>query len=61
MILGWYAKEYDHKLGVKNIAYTQLSQEAQDQIRSMLHQRVDPQEIMRNHYLFSTWSNLSIG
>ena len=54
MILGQYAEEHDHELGVKNIAYTQLLQEAQDQIRSMLHQRVDPQEIVCNHYLFST-------
>ena len=30
MILGWYAKEHNYKLGVENIAYTQLSQEAQD-------------------------------
>ena len=61
MILGWYAEEYDYELDVENIAYTWLSWEAQDQIRSMLHWRVDPQEIMHNHYLFSTWSNLSVG
>ena len=61
MILGWYAEEHNHELGVENIAYTWLSREAQDQIRSMLHWRVDPQEIMCNHYLFSTWSNLSVG
>ena len=54
MILGQYAEEHDHELGVENIAYTQLSREAQDQIRSMLHQRVDPWEIVRNHYIFST-------
>ena len=61
MILGRYAEEHDHELGVENIAYTRLLWEAQDHIRSMLHQRVDPREIMRNHYLFSTWSNLSVG
>ena len=54
MILGQYAEEHDHELGVENIAYTRLLWEAQDQIRSMLHWRVDPWEIMRNHYLFST-------
>ena len=54
MILGQYAEEHDHKLGIENIAYTQLLWEAQDQIRSMLHWRVDPQEIVCNHYLFST-------
>ena len=54
MILGRYAEEHDHELGVENIAYTRLSQEAQDQIRSMLHWRVDPREIVHNHYLFST-------
>ena len=37
MILGQYAEEHDHELGVENIAYTWLLQEAQDQIRSMLH------------------------
>ena len=42
MILGRYAEEHDHELGVENIAYTRLSREAQDQIRSMLHWRVDP-------------------
>ena len=52
--LGQYAEEHDHELGVENIAYTWLSWEAQDQIRSMLHRRVDPWEIVCNHYLFST-------
>ena len=61
MILGQYAEEHNHKLGVENIAYTWLLREAQEQIRSMLHRRVDPWEIVRNHYLFSTWSNLSVG
>ena len=54
MILGQYAEKHDHELGVENIAYTWLLREAQDQIRSMLHWRVDPREIVCNHYLFST-------
>ena len=54
MILGRYTEEHDYELDVKNIAYTWLLREAQDQIRLMLHWRVDPWEIVQNHYLFST-------
>ena len=54
MILGRYTEEHNHDLSVENIAYTRSSHKAQDQIRLMLHRRVDPQEIVCNHYLFST-------
>ena len=52
MVLGRYAEEHDHDLGMENLAYTWLSCGAQDQIMSMLHWRVDLQEIMCIHYQF---------
>ena len=62
MILGWYAEEHNHNLGMKNITYTWLSHKAQDQIQLMLHQKVDPWEIVHIYstIYFSSWSNPSI-
>ena len=62
MILGQYAEEHDHDLGMENIAYTWLSHKDQDWIQSMLHQKVDPQEIVHIYstIYFSSWSNPSI-
>ena len=46
-ILGRYSQEHDHEIQLANVAYTRLSQAAQDQIKIMLKQRVDQKEIVR--------------
>jgi len=47
-ILGNYINTHDHEISTGNIAYTQMSGVAWEQIRSMLVQRVDHKEIVRN-------------
>ena len=44
---------HDHKIGSDNIAYTWMLGIAQEQIKSMLVQKVDHKEIVRNQSLFS--------
>jgi len=48
IILGHYTSTHDHEIGSGNIAYTRMSGVAREQIRSMLVQRVDHKEIVRN-------------
>ena len=47
-ILGHYRNTHDHEVGSANIAYTRMSGVAQEQIKSMLVQKVDHKEIVRN-------------
>jgi len=51
-ILGNYTNTHDHKIGSDNIAYMRMSGIAQKQIKSMLVQKVDHKEIIRNWNLF---------
>jgi hypothetical protein len=44
---------HDHEVGSDNIAYTRMSGVAREQIKSMLVQKVDHKEIVRNQSLFS--------
>jgi hypothetical protein len=39
---------HDHEIGSDNIAYMQMSGVAREQIKSMLVQKVDQKEIVRN-------------
>ena len=43
---------HDHKIGLDNITYMQMSGIAQEQIKLMLVQKVDHKEIVRNWNLF---------
>ena len=52
-ILGNYTNVHDHDVGSDNIAYTWMSGVAREQIKSMLVQKVDRKEIVRNQTLFS--------
>ena len=52
-ILGNYTNMHDHEVGSDNIAYTRMSGVAREQIKSMLVQKVDHKEIVRNQSLFS--------
>jgi hypothetical protein len=47
-ILGHYRNAHDHEVSSANIAYTQMSGVAREQIKSMLVQKVDHKEIVRN-------------
>ena len=47
-ILGNYTNIHDHDVGSDNIAYTRMSGVAREQIKSMLVQKVDQKEIVRN-------------
>ena len=47
-ILGNYMSTHDYEIGSGNITYMQMSGVAQKQIKSMLVQRVDHKEIVRN-------------
>lgn len=47
-ILGHYTNTHDHEIGSGNIAYTRMTGVAREQIRSMLVQKVDHKEIVRN-------------
>src|SRR6266851_5951959 len=47
-ILGNYRNAHDHEVGSDNIAYTRMSGVAREQIKSMLVQKVDHKEIVRN-------------
>jgi hypothetical protein len=51
-ILGNYTNTHDHEIGSDNIAYTRMSGVAREQIKSMLVQKVDHKEIVRNWNLF---------
>jgi hypothetical protein len=44
---------HDYEVGSDNIAYTWTSGIVQEQIKSMLVQKVDHKEIIRNQSLFS--------
>jgi hypothetical protein len=44
---------HDHKVSSDNITYTQMSGIVQEQIKSMLVQKVDHKEIVRNQCLLS--------
>ena len=46
-ILGRYASEHDHEIGLANIAYTQMSRVAQEKIKHKLALKIDPREIVR--------------
>lgn len=48
IILGNYTSTHDHEVGADNIAYTRMSGVAREHIRSMLEQKVDHKEIVRN-------------
>src|SRR6266851_5984957 len=48
IILGHYTSTHDHKIGSSNIAYMQMLGVAQEQIISMLVQKVDHKEIVCN-------------
>jgi hypothetical protein len=47
-ILGNYTNIHDHDIGSDNIAYTRMSGVVQEQIKSMLVQKVDQKEIVHN-------------
>jgi len=47
-ILGNYRNAHDHEVGLDNIAYMRMSGVAREQIKSMLVQKVDHKEIVRN-------------
>jgi hypothetical protein len=47
-ILGCYASEHDHEIGLANIAYTWMSRVAREKINYKLSQKIDPREIVRN-------------
>jgi hypothetical protein len=47
-ILGNYTDMHDHEVSSGNIAYMQMSHGAREQINSMLEQKVDCKEIVRN-------------
>jgi hypothetical protein len=47
-ILGNYTDTHDHEVGSGNIAYMRMSHGAREQINSMLEQKVDRKEIVRN-------------
>jgi len=45
-VLGCYVDKHDHEIGAANIAYTHLSSATQEQIKSMLSQKIDHCEIV---------------
>jgi hypothetical protein len=47
-ILGNYTNTHDHEIGSDNIAYMRMLGVAREQIKSMLVQKVDQKEIVRN-------------
>jgi len=47
-ILGCYASEHDHEIGLANITYTRTSRVAHEKIKFKLAQKIDPREIVRN-------------
>jgi hypothetical protein len=52
-ILGRYASEHDHEIGLANIAYTRMSWVAQEKIKYKLAQRIDPRKIVCMHANFN--------
>ena len=51
-VLGQYDADHDHDIGSDNIAYTQMSLTARDQINMMLTQQIDNKEIVCKTILF---------
>jgi hypothetical protein len=45
--------EHNHEIGLVNIAYTQMSQLAQEKIKYKLVQKIDPRKIVRTHANFN--------
>jgi hypothetical protein len=45
-ILGYYDAEHDHDIGLKNVPYTRLSNEAWERINIMLSQNIEPKYIV---------------
>ncbi|KAH9027891.1 hypothetical protein EDB85DRAFT_1846211, partial [Lactarius pseudohatsudake] len=48
VVLGRYVSEHNHELGADNMVYTRLSDSARQQMKLMLVQKVDTQEIVRS-------------
>jgi hypothetical protein len=46
-ILGRYASEHDHEIGLANIAYTRMSRVAREEIKYKLALKIDPRKIVR--------------
>jgi len=53
-ILGRYASEHDHEVGLANIAYTRMSRVAREKIKYKLSLKIDPREIVRTRTLVLT-------
>jgi len=45
-ILGRYASEHDHEIGLANIAYTRMSRVAREEIKYKLALKIDPRKIV---------------
>jgi len=52
IVLGHYAMDHNHDLGVGNMIYTRLSDGARQQMKSLLIQKVDTQEIVHVNLIF---------
>ena len=52
-ILGRYASEHDHEIGLANIAYTRMSRVAREKIKYKLAQKIDPRKIVRTRANFN--------
>jgi hypothetical protein len=48
IIQGHYKNDHNHKVGLANIAFTQMSHNAWESIEKMLWQKIDPREIVCN-------------
>ena len=48
IVCGQYEGDYNHKIGLSNIAFIQISTALWEQIRKLLEQKVDPREIISN-------------
>jgi hypothetical protein len=46
-ILGCYQDEHNHEISIANITYMRMLHTAQEQIKSMLEQKIDPREVIR--------------
>ncbi len=61
-ILGHYASEHDHEIGLANIAYTRMSRVVREKINYKLSQKIDPREIVRNpNFNFGGGSDMVTG
>jgi hypothetical protein len=62
VILGHYASEHDHEIGLANIAYMRMSQVARETITFKLSHKIDPREIVRNaNFIFGGGSDTVAG